>query len=77
MVALLTPGAEDRVIHPKSNQDFALPAACSGLPCWLKTVENLPAMQQIQVPPLGPKEGPPEKGMATHSSVLVLFLPRI
>ena len=39
-------------------------------PCWLKTVKNLPAMQEAQVRSLGQEE-PLEKGMATHS----VFLP--
>ena len=34
-----------------------------------QTVENLPAMQDIQVQSLGQEE-PLEKGMATHSSIL-------
>ena len=34
-----------------------------------QTVKNLPAMQKIWVPSLG-QEGPLEKGMATHSSIL-------
>ena len=34
-----------------------------------QTVENLPAMQDTQVQPLG-QEDPLEKGMATHSSIL-------
>ena len=33
-------------------------------------VKNLPAMQEAQVQSLG-REDPQEKGMATHSSVLV------
>ena len=32
-------------------------------------VKNLPAMQEMQAPSLGQKE-PPEKKMATHSSIL-------
>jgi len=32
-------------------------------------VNNLPAMQEIQVPSLG-RDDPLEKGMATHSSIL-------
>ena len=32
-------------------------------------VKNLPAVQEMQVPSLG-QEGPLEKGMATHSSIL-------
>ena len=35
-------------------------------------VKNLPAMQEIWVRTLG-QEDPLEKGMATHSSILVLF----
>ena len=33
-------------------------------------VKNLPAMQEIQVPPLRPKD-PLEEEMATHASILV------
>ena len=35
----------------------------------VQTVKNLPAMQETQVLSLG-WEAPPEKGMATHSSIL-------
>ena len=34
-------------------------------------VKNLPAMQETWVRSLG-REDPPEKGMATHSSILAL-----
>ena len=37
-------------------------------------VKNLPAMQEIQVWPLG-QEDPLEKGIATHSSVLAFRIP--
>ena len=37
-------------------------------------VKNLPAMQAMQAQALG-EEDPMEKGMATHSSVLVLRIP--
>ena len=37
-------------------------------------VKNLPAMQETQVQSLG-WEGPLEKGMATHSSILVCRIP--
>ena len=37
-------------------------------------VKNLPAMQETQVPSLG-WEGPPEKEMATHSSILAWEIP--
>ena len=37
-------------------------------------VKNLPAMQKIQVCPLG-QENPLEKGMATHSSILAWRIP--
>ena len=37
-------------------------------------VKNLPAMWKIQVQSLG-GEDPPEKGMATHSSVLACTIP--
>ena len=35
-----------------------------------QTAKNLPAMRETQVQPLG-REDPQEKGMATHSSILV------
>ena len=38
-------------------------------------VKNLPAMQEIQVRSLG-QEDPPEKGMATHSSILAWRISR-
>ena len=37
-------------------------------------LKNLPAMQETQVRSLG-QEDPPEKGMATHSSILVWRIP--
>ena len=37
-------------------------------------VKNLPAMQEMQVQPLG-QEDPLEKGMATHSSILAWRIP--
>ena len=37
-------------------------------------VKNLPAMQETQIPSLG-WEGPPEKEMATHSSILAWEIP--
>ena len=37
--------------------------------------KNLPAMQEVQVPPLGWKN-PLEKGMTTHYSILVWRIPR-
>ena len=42
--------------------------ACSGLPWWLQTVKNPPAIQETQVQSLG-WEGPLEKGMSQFSSV--------
>ena len=36
----------------------------------VQTIKNLPAMQETQVRSLG-QEDPLEKGMATHSSILV------
>ena len=39
-----------------------------------QTVKNLPAMQETQVPSLG-QEDPLEKGMTTHSSILVWRIP--
>ena len=38
-------------------------------------VKNLPAIQGTQVLSLG-REDPPEKGMATHSSILAWIIPR-
>ena len=37
-------------------------------------VKNLPPVQKTQVQSLGP-EDPPEKGMATHSSILAWRIP--
>ena len=39
-----------------------------------QTVENLPAVQEMWVPSLG-WEGTPEKGMASHSSILAWRIP--
>ena len=39
-----------------------------------QTVKNLPEMQETQVQSLG-QEDPLEKGMATHSSILVWEIP--
>ena len=39
-----------------------------------RTVKNLPAVQEAWVRSLG-REDPPEKGMATHSSVLAWRIP--
>ena len=39
-----------------------------------QSVRNLPAMHETQVPSLG-GEDPLEKGMATHSSILVWRIP--
>ena len=46
---------------------------CAGLPGG-SVAKNLPAMQETRVRPLG-QEGPPEKEMATHSSILAWELP--
>ena len=43
-------------------------------PLVAEMVRNLPAMQETQAQSLG-REGPLEKGMATHSSVLVWRIP--
>ena len=40
----------------------------------VQMVKNLPAIQETQVPSLG-REGPLEKGMATHSSILAWRIP--
>ena len=39
-----------------------------------RTVKNLPAVQEMRVQSLG-QEDPLEKGMATHSSILVWEIP--
>ena len=39
-----------------------------------RTVKNLPAMWEMWVPSLG-WEDPPEKGMASHSSILAWRIP--
>ena len=41
---------------------------------WWQMVKNLPVVQEIQVHSLG-QEDPLEKGMATHSSILVWRIP--
>ena len=43
-------------------------------PLGAQTVKNLPAMQETGVPSLG-QEDPLEKGMPTHSSILVWRIP--
>ena len=45
------------------------------LPLVAETVKNLPAVQEIRVQSLS-WEGPLEKGMATHSSILAWRIPR-
>ena len=40
-----------------------------------QTVKNAPAVQETLVQSLGQKD-PLEKGMATHSSILALIIPR-
>jgi len=40
-----------------------------------QTVKNLPAVQEIPVQSLGQEE-PPEKGMATHSSIPAWKIPK-
>ena len=45
-----------------------------GLPSWLQTVKNLPAMQKTRVQSLGRKD-PLEKEMATHSTILAWRIP--
>ena len=45
-----------------------------GAPLVAQMVKNLPAMQETQFPLLG-QEDPLEKGVATHSSVLVWRIP--
>ena len=39
-----------------------------------QTVKSLPAMQEMQVQPLG-REDPLEKGMATHYNILAWRIP--
>ena len=45
-----------------------------GAPLVAQMVKNLPAIQETQFPLLG-QEDPLEKGVATHSSVLVWRIP--
>ena len=40
----------------------------------VQVVKNLPSMQETSFQSLGP-EDPPEKGMATHSSILAWRIP--
>jgi len=51
------------VLHSQLCEFWSLPGGRHSV------VKNLPAMQETQVQSLG-QEDPPEKGMATHSSVL-------
>ena len=53
--------------------NFSPPAPNIGFPV-AQMVKNLPAMQETQVPSLG-QEGPLEKEMATHSSILAWRIP--
>ena len=46
----------------------------TGLPWWLKTVKNLPAMQETMVQSLSPEDSL-EREMATHSSILAWRIP--
>ena len=46
----------------------------SGASLVAQTAQNLPAVLETQVPSLG-QEDPLEKGMATHSSILVWRIP--
>ena len=57
---------------PRINLGWGFPSLHKVLLCLLvvQTVNNLPAMRETQVWSLG-QEDPLEKGMATHSSVLV------
>ena len=56
-------GPQIRPIHPFLR-----------LPWWLKTVNNLPTMQETWVQLLGQAD-PLGKGMATHSSILACRIP--
>ena len=59
--------------HSQSKWFVLLPIII-GAPLVAQTVKNLPAMQETWVQSLG-KEDPLEKGMATHSSILVWRIP--
>ena len=48
---------------------------CSHIPLMDQTVKNPPAMQETRVQSLG-QEDSLEKGMATHSSILVWRIPQ-
>ena len=54
-----------KCLHPPSRAESSLEA---------QMVKNLPAMQQTRVPSLG-QEDPLEKGMGTHSRILVWKFP--
>ena len=50
------------------------PAKSTGTSLVVQTIENMPAMWEIEVQPLG-QEDPLEKGMAIHSSILAWRIP--
>ena len=62
------------VSGPSLISDLASCYLDSGLPRWLQTVKNLPAMQETQVQLLGQKD-PLVEEMATQSSILAWDIP--
>ena len=58
----------------RSDQQGARSFTRSLFPWWLRTVKNLPAMEETRVRSLG-REDPLEKGLATRSSILAWTIP--
>ena len=61
------PGGQQSVASHKVGYDWGRPSLVAQM------IKNLPAMQETRVWPLG-WEDPLEKGMATHSSILVWWI---
>ena len=61
---------KSKIPAPKLDKDFMT----KGASLVSQSVKNLPAIWETQVWSLG-QEGPLEKGMATHSSILAWRLP--
>ena len=55
--------------------EWRLRTALGGASLGAHLVKNLPAKQEVQVPPLG-REDPLEEGMAAHSRMLACRIPR-
>ena len=61
-------------LHTKNDEYLLYTDTRFGLPWWLKSLKNSPAMQQTQFWSLG-WEDPLQMGTATHSSILACRIP--